>query len=212
MEVIIFCNNEDHPCISRLKDLSIELTNEGKKCSLVTSKLSDQKGDLCFLVSCSQIINKNVIGNFKKVFVLHCSDLPHGRGWSPYAWEILNGSDLLTMSLIEANEKVDTGDIWLQEKIPLNGSELLNEIMEKVISSELSLIRKCINNFGQIIPKRQKGEGVSYFPKRGPEHSELDIHKSIFQQFNLLRIVDNQRFPAFFVINGVKYFVKISRD
>ena len=51
--------------------------------------------------------------------VLHVSDLPRGRGWSPYIWELINGATFIKVSLIEAKEEVDAGQIWLQEKISI---------------------------------------------------------------------------------------------
>ena len=56
-----------------------------------------------------------------------------------------------------------------------------------------------------------KGKG-SFYRKRTPEDSELDIDKTIREQFNLLRAVDNNRYPAFFKLNGQKYTLKIFRD
>ena len=62
-------------------------------------------------------------------------------------------------------------------------------------------------------------------PKKQPGNSEVGhltigagrviiqdlsmINKSIKDQFNLLRIVDDERYPAFFEIDGSKYFIKI---
>ena len=35
------------------------------------------------------------------------------RSWmESHIWEILNGSDHITLSLIEAAEQIDEGDIW----------------------------------------------------------------------------------------------------
>jgi len=39
--------------------------------------------------------------------------------------------------------------------------------------------------------------------------SRLDIDRSIKEQFNLLRVVGNEEYPAFFEINGHKYLLKI---
>ncbi len=52
----------------------------------------------------------------------------------------------------------------------------------------------------------------TFFPRRKYKDSELDINKSILEQFNLLRIVDNERYPAFFYINETKYILKIYRE
>ena len=52
--------------------------------------------------------------------MIHASDLPKGRV-GLHTWEILDGKSEITVSLIEADESVDAGDIWLQEKFRLAG-------------------------------------------------------------------------------------------
>ena len=39
--------------------------------------------------------------------------------------------------------------------------------------------------------------------------SRLDPDDTIAQQFNLLRVVDNERYPAFFELLGRRYILKI---
>ena len=55
-------------------------------------------------------------------------------------------------------------------------------------------------------PKKGKG---SYNRKRNSNDSEINIKKSIKSQFNLLRICDNERYPAFFKFKNQKYILKI---
>ena len=43
------------------------------------------------------------------------------------------------------------------------------------------------------------------------EDSLLDFNKTITEQFNLLRVVDNDKYPAFFENQGEKYFLKITK-
>jgi len=42
--------------------------------------------------------------------------------------------------------------------------------------------------------------------------SELDAHKTIEEQFNLLRISDNDRYPAYFTKHGFRYILKIYKE
>lgn len=49
----------------------------------------------------------------------------------------------------------------------------------------------------------------AFTKKRDAKDSESDTTKSIDAQFNLLRIVSNEEFPAFFYKNGRKYILKI---
>jgi len=48
-------------------------------------------------------------------------------------------------------------------------------------------------------------------PKRTPQHSQLDPHRSIAEQFDLLRVVDNDRYPAFMDFRGARYVIKIEK-
>jgi UDP-4-amino-4,6-dideoxy-N-acetyl-beta-L-altrosamine N-acetyltransferase len=52
----------------------------------------------------------------------------------------------------------------------------------------------------------------SFYPKRTPKDSELDINKTIQDQFNLLRIVDNDNYPAFFELEGQRYRLTVELD
>ena len=43
-------------------------------------------------------------------------------------------------------------------------------------------------------------------------HTQVDLDQTLEQQFNLLRTVDNNDYPAFFVKDGRKYILKIYHD
>ena len=158
-----------------------------------------------FLVSCNEIVKPKHRRLFRFSLVLHASNLPEGRGWSPHIWNIINGKDCLIVSLINADDPVDTGDIWKQEKIDLDGSELYDEINSKLFQAEINLINWACENIEKSKPKKQKDSPESYFEKRSPKDSELNVDKTIRSQFNLMRTCDPQRFPAFFKIKGKTY-------
>ena len=68
-----------------------------------------------------------------------------------------------------------------------------------------------INKYPNITHSDQFGK-QSFYPKRTEKDSELKITKTIKEQFNLLRVCDNDRYPAFFYINDKKYILKIYND
>ena len=59
--------------------------------------------------------------------------------------------------------------------------------------------------------QKQKGK-ETFYSKFKRKHNELDINKSIQSQFNTLRIVDNEKYPAFFKLNGQEYTIKITKN
>ena len=50
-------------------------------------------GDLAIFISCTKIISKEGLLKNTSNIVCHPSDLPKGKGFSPIAWEILDGSN-----------------------------------------------------------------------------------------------------------------------
>ena len=121
------------------------------------------------------------------------------------------GANKITVSLIEANNNVDGGDIILQSELKLHGLELYNEIRLKQAEVTFNLISEFLKKYPNHERIKQVGEG-SFFPKRNPEDGELDINKTIKEQFNKLRIGNNDSWPSFFKINGKKFIIKIYND
>ena len=80
-----------------------------------------------------------------------------------------------------------------------------NELIDKMHQVQgQKTIELCLRFPQAPIPpegKPQEGE-ESFYPRRTPKDSELDVNKTILEQFNLLRAVDNERYPAFFQVGG----------
>lgn len=212
MKISILCTDSGHPVITDIQSWIANMSLQGHDLTLVFDKGHLQGGDILFLVSCSQIIRDAEREKYKVTLVLHASDLPKGRGWSPHIWSILAGADQITVSLLEAQDPVDTGAIWFKERFALEGHELLSEINQKLFRAELSLMTKAVENFHNVVPSKQSGDPGLYQSKRSPENSRLDPDKTIAEQFDLLRVVDSQRFPAFIDYRGMRYLIKIEKD
>ena len=99
---------------------------------------------------------------------------------------------------------------WV-EFIELNGTELLEELKNKQGELTNKLIEEYVCFFPTLLGRKQVGKS-SFYSRRTPKDSEIDINKSIDEQFDLLRIVDNEKYPAFFIKNNVKYILKIFKE
>lgn len=211
MKITILCTDPKHPVINSLQAWMDVMSSKGHNTILAFDKAELHGGDILFLVSCSQLIRDAERQKYKATLVLHASDLPKGRGWSPHIWSILGGANQITVSLLEASEPVDSGAIWLKTKFTLEGHELLPEINAKLFSAELLLMTQAVEKLETIKPSVQVGEPGPYMPKRAPTDSQLDPHKTIAEQFDLLRVVDSQRYPAFFNYRGKRYLMQIEK-
>ena len=124
---------------------------------------------------------------------------------------IVEDQNRIPLTLLEAIDKVDAGPIWKKNYVELEGHELVNEITFKVFTEKINLINFAIENFDSIKPSIQPLDGISYYKKRTPKDSELDINKSIKEQLNKLRIADEIRYPCFFYFKGKKYKILLRK-
>ena len=62
--------------------------------------------------------------------------------------------------------------------------------------------------FPKTFSRKQIGKS-SFYKRRYPEDNSLNFNKSIRENFNLLRIGNNELFPSFFYYKSKKYIIKI---
>jgi methionyl-tRNA formyltransferase len=211
MKISVLCTDRSHPIFYEIEKWAKKGLDLGHAVDIVHDKSLLIGGDFLFLLSCSQRIDKEIRGKYRFNLLLHASDLPEGRGWSPHIWAIVKGKNKITVSLLEVNDPIDSGDIWLKTELMLMGHELLPEINQKLFAVEFSLMNQAILGYENICPLPQEIFMQDTLPKRTSEDSKLDPEKSIAEQFNLLRVVDNSRYPAFFDLNGFRYVIKIQK-
>jgi len=211
MEISILCTDRFHPVVQRLNEWVKKMREKQHNVSLIFDRSDLSGGDILFLVSCIQMIGDSEREKFKSILVLHASDLPKRRGWSPHIWSILDGENEITVSLLEASEPIDSGLIWLKTSFLLEGHELLDEINNKLFDAEIFLMTQVLDRADDINPSKQVGDPGSYMRKRTPADSEIDPRLSIVEQFNLLRAIDSDRYPAFFYHLGHKFQIKIEK-
>lgn len=211
MKISVLCSSSSHP-VYPLLERWVEGARGEHDVELLQSAKELGGGDILFLISCHEIISRAVRSGYERTFVIHSSDLPKGRGWSPQVWEILAGSNDLVVSLVEAHDKVDAGPVWAKRQLALEGHELHDEINERLFALWLELMDFAVANVRSTKPVQQDDEAATYFPRRSPDDSRLDPQQSIAAQFELLRVADPDRFPAFFDFRGHRYFVRISKE
>lgn len=211
MKINILLDTPDSFLHEYVHDLINKLKKRGHEVCFCEDHRKIKKGDMLFLLACKTILKKEHLSLNINNLVIHPSKLPEGRGSGALVWKILEGENKIYLTLFEANEKIDRGNIYLQEPIEFKGYELSDEIRHKQAMKTMELILKYIDQHKNLKPQKQQGRST-FYRKRTNKDSELDLDKTLREQFNLLRIVDNKRYPAFFNLNGHKYTVKIFRD
>ena len=209
---ISLCSDKESWINDSLVELIMSMVNAGYNVSWSHNANDLTGGDICFYLSYGKIVGSELLSKFKNNLVVHESDLPKGKGWSPMTWQILEGVKQITVSLFEAGISVDSGPVYLQELIDLQGDELVDEWRNLQATATYNLCLKFINNYPGILDKSriQAGE-ASYYPRRNYIDSKLDLDKTLREQFELLRVVDNEKYPAWFEIKNKKFKLKITK-
>lgn len=166
--------------------------------------------DLVFPLAYTKILSENFLNNNQLILIVHASQLPKDKGFAPVQNQILRKKKKIFISLIKADKKVDSGNIFLRDYFILKGHELLEEIRYLQAIACLKIISKFLKRFPRVKSVPQVGKS-NFNKKRKVDDSKLNINKSIKTQFNLLRICDNELWPAFFIYKNNKYILKIFR-
>ena len=195
-----------------IPDLVSSFTLSGHDVSWVHEISEITEGDLSFYLGCGRIVPPDVLSKNRHNLVVHASALPQGRGWSPLTWQILEGRNEIPISLFEAEKSVDSGKIYLRDVMRFDGTELIGELRQKTGEYTVRLCRAFVENYPDTVLKGTDQTGASsYYRRRGSEDSKLDPDRTIREQFNLMRVVDNEHYPARFELNGARYTLRIER-
>ena len=209
--ITVLVDDPDSWIMPYVEELIGELKARDRTVRFVQHYSKIEPGDVAFFLSCQSIVPKQILSLNKHNLVVHESALPKGKGWSPVVWQVLNGSKKITVTLFEAVDKVDSGPIWTKESFELEGHELYDEINRKCFLIEHKLMDFALTHFDTIVSTIQSYEGETFFKKRTPDDNKLSLEKNILDQFNLLRIADENRYPAFFYHLNHKYKVILKK-
>lgn len=169
-------------------------------------------GDVAFYLGFEQIVPPAVLAKHTHNLVVHASDLPRGKGWSPLTWQILEGRNEIPVCLFEAAEEVDSGPIYLQHTLKFRGTELIDEMRVALGNVTFELCTAFLERYPDIVAQGtpQSGE-PTYYPRRTPADSRLNPDLPLRDQFPLLRVADNERYPCYFELDGDTFVIKVEK-
>ena len=148
-----------------------------------------QYGADCFVIVGFRILPPDVFEIPEKgSFNLHASLLPKYRGAAPIQWAIIQGEKETGVTTFRLKKKVDTGDIYLQEKIEIHENETCGELHDRLAVLGADLVLKTVGliDRGYTRLKIQQGD-TSPAPKITPEVCAIDWNKSAVIIHNQIR-------------------------
>ena len=164
--------------------------------------------EIVFVLGYTKILKEPFLTNNKNIFLVHESNLPSGKGFSPVQWQILEGKNTIKISLIKLSQELDGGDIIKQMNMILDGTELYEEIRLKQATVTFKIIENFLKQYPNFKSKPQSGKST-FYRKRKITDSELNINEKLKDLFPLLRIGNNEKWPSFFKFKGNTYIIKI---
>ncbi len=153
------------------------------------SSLQNYKADL-FVVVAFRILPREVFTIPPKgTFNLHASLLPKYRGAAPIQWALIKGEKETGLTTFALEEKVDTGSIYLQEKISISEDDDYGSLHDKLSTLGAEVVLKTVNliESGSYELKMQDNSLASPAPKITKEMCKIDWRKSAREIHNLVR-------------------------
>jgi len=140
--------------------------------------------DLFIVIAYGKILPKEILEIPKfGCWNAHASLLPRWRGAAPIQWSLIKGDEFTGVGIMKMNERLDTGDLLLEEKIKIGNEDNLNTLSEKlsILSAKLflnatSLIEENIykNTNSQLTKQNSLGREITY--ARMIERSDFKIN------------------------------------
>lgn len=134
---------------------------------------------------------------------LHASLLPKYRGAAPIQWALINGDKETGVTTFFLEEKVDTGNIILQEKIDIDDNDDFGSLHDRLMNLGADAVLKTVDLIenGSAKVSKQDNSLSSPAPKITKEICQIDFNKSAQEIHNLVRALSP--YPgAFFCHNG----------
>jgi methionyl-tRNA formyltransferase len=122
-------------------------------------------------------------------FNLHASLLPNYRGAAPINWAIINGETKTGVTTFFIDEKIDTGNIILQEEVTIEKDEILGELHDKLMTVGSNLVVKTVNKIekGAVKTSKQPETEEKPAPKIFTETCKINWEDSLENIYNLIR-------------------------
>lgn len=122
---------------------------------------------------------------------VHASLLPQYRGAAPINWAIINGEKETGVTTFRLKHEIDTGDILLQQKMPIEPEDNIGTLYQKLMEAGGKLLVETIKGLaaGTIkeIPQASVAGELKHAPKIFKEHTLIDWNKPAEQIHNLIR-------------------------
>lgn len=160
--------------------------------------------EIMVVAAYGRILTHEMLALPKVAFLnVHASLLPKYRGSAPINWALIRGEEETGVTIMWVTYEVDTGPIFLQERVPIGPEDNAGTLYVKLAERGGALMVKALELLrqGKGLKLTQPGEGVSFAPPITPEMRHIDFGTAARDVAGLIRGLD-PRPGAFALIDG----------
>ena len=200
---------------SAVKQYAVEkgltvLQPEKLKSPSFIEELGSLKADLQIVVAFRML--PEIVWNMPPIGTVnvHGSFLPQYRGAAPINWAVINGEKETGVTTFKLKHEIDTGDILLQEPIPIGDDETAGSLHDRMKETGAQLLVRTVQGLAngslQEIPQSEisnQNSAIKHAPKIFTETCRIDWNMPVDDIYNLIRGLSP--YPAAFTeLNGKK--------
>lgn len=123
-------------------------------------------------------------------FNLHASLLPQYRGAAPINWALINGEKTTGVSTFFIDDKIDTGEMILQEEVTIDATEDAGSLHDKLMETGAALVVKTLQLIkkGPVKTEPQKeSRGLKTAHKLTRDNTKINWHLPLDEIYNFIR-------------------------
>ena len=171
------------------------LQPERLKAEEFLSELRSYNADLQIVVAFRML--PEVVWNMPRLgtFNLHASLLPQYRGAAPINWAVMNGDTETGATTFMLQHEIDTGNIILQERIPIADNENVGSVHDRLMMMGANLVTRTVDpiidaeNQGVALPTIPQNNDIELrqAPKIFKDTCAIDFSRPARQVYNHIR-------------------------
>lgn len=154
------------------------------------AELASLEADLAIVVAFRML--PKVVWSVPKLgtFNLHASLLPDYRGAAPINWVLINGEKETGATTFFIDQKIDTGDLLLQNKIDIPNDWTAGDLHDALMETGAELVLKTVHDIEAGKAERKPQDHTAYqnpAPKIFKEDCRIDWNLPVDKVYNFIR-------------------------
>ncbi|MEY9213029.1 methionyl-tRNA formyltransferase [Thermobifida halotolerans] len=134
--------------------------------------------DCCPVVAYGALLRQEALDIPRHGWInLHFSLLPAWRGAAPVQHAVLHGDDITGATTFRIEQALDSGPVYGTVTEPINPRDTSGDLLERLSRSGAELLVRTLDGIaeGELVPRPQSTEGVTYASKLTSDDARVDF-------------------------------------